>query len=59
MGQGGGAVGIFGKKVTHVSIARVEGMLGESFPGGKVDRRGHEKRMNQRIAEVKVFSLVF
>jgi hypothetical protein len=34
-------------------------MLGQSFPRGKVDWGGHEKRMNQRIAEVKVFSLVF
>jgi hypothetical protein len=34
-------------------------MLGESFPGGKVDWGRHEKRMNQRIAEVKVFSLGF
>ena len=42
-----------------MGISTVEGMLGESFPGGKVDRGGHEKRMNQRIAEVKVFSLVF
>ena len=42
-----------------MGISRFEGMLGESFPGGKVDRGGHEKRMNQRIAEVKVFSLVF
>ena len=42
-----------------MGISRVEGMLGQSFPGGKVDRGGHEKRMNQRFAKVKVFSLVF
>ena len=59
MGKGGGAVWIFGKKVTHLGISRVEGMLGEGFPGGKVDWGGHDKRMNQRIAEVKVFSLFF
>ena len=59
MGEGGGAVGILGKKVTHLGISRIEGMLSESFPSGKVDRGGHEKRMNQRFAKVKVFSLVF
>lgn len=46
MGEGGGAVGILGKKVTHVGISRVEGMLGESFPSGKIDGGTHRERMN-------------
>ena len=46
MGEGGGAVGILGKKVTHLGISRVEGMLSESFPGGKIDGCAHGERMN-------------
>lgn len=38
-----------------MGISSVEGMLGESFPGGQINRGAHKRRLNEKQREVKTF----